>query len=85
MQTVLNRLVDRGILERTRVGRSFVYEPRLSEAAYLSDTMRRALDGASKGTRRAALAQFVGTLGEEERRAIEQLTQPTDDDEPAGA
>ena len=32
VQTVLNRLAERGLLERAREGRTFVYRPRLTEA-----------------------------------------------------
>jgi len=31
----MNRLVDRGLLERERRGRSYVYRARYDEAAYL--------------------------------------------------
>lgn len=73
VQTVLNRLVDRGLLERERTGRRYVYTPRLSEAAYLSGAMSRALAGASKTARQAALAQFVGTMKDDERDELERL------------
>lgn len=73
IQTILNRLVDRGLLVRERTGRSFVYTPRLSEAEYLSGAMNRALAGASKASRHAALAQFVGTLKDDERDELERL------------
>ena len=47
IQTVLNRLTDRGLLSRERVGPSFEYRPRLSEADYLSNSIARTLAGAS--------------------------------------
>src|SRR6202000_3230386 len=47
IQTVLNRLAERGLLERAREGRGFIYRPRLSEADYLSGTIRHTLAGAS--------------------------------------
>lgn len=73
VQTILNRLVDRGLLARERSGRRYVYTPRLSEAEYLSGAMNRALAGASKAARQAALAQFVGTMKDEERDELERL------------
>jgi predicted transcriptional regulator len=73
VQTILNRLVDRGLLARERTGRRYVYTPRLSEAEYLSGAMSRALAGASKAARQAALAQFVGTMKDDERDELQRL------------
>jgi predicted transcriptional regulator len=73
IQTVLNRLVDRGLLERAREGRGFLYRPKLSEAEYLSGTIRRTLAGASSDARQAALASIIGGLRPEELSQLEQL------------
>jgi predicted transcriptional regulator len=70
IQTVLNRLAERGLLERAREGRGFVYTPRLSEAEYLSGSIRRTLSGASSGARQAALATVIGGLRPEERSEL---------------
>jgi predicted transcriptional regulator len=74
VQTVLNRLADRGLLEREREGRGFVYRPRLSEAEYLSGSIRRTLAGASSDARQAALASIIGGLRPEEVSELEDLT-----------
>jgi predicted transcriptional regulator len=74
VQTVLNRLAARGLLERVREGRGFVYKPRLSEAEYLSGSIRRTLAGASNSARQAALASIIRGLRPEERSELEQLT-----------
>jgi predicted transcriptional regulator len=73
IQTVLNRLADRGLLERQREGRGFVYRPRLTEAEYLSGSIRRTLAGASSDARQAALASIIGGLRPEEAAELEQL------------
>jgi predicted transcriptional regulator len=73
VQTVLNRLAERGLLERTREGRGFVYRPQLSEAEYLSGSIRRTLAGASSGARQAALASIIGGLRPEELSELEDL------------
>ncbi len=73
IQTVLNRLADRGLLDRAREGRGFVYRPRLSEAEYLSGSIRRTLAGASSGARQAALANIIGGLRPEELSELEEL------------
>jgi len=66
VQTVLNRLAERGLLGREKAGRGLRYRPVVSEAQYVSHTIERALSGASADARQAALAQLVGRLGEDE-------------------
>lgn len=73
VQTVLNRLAERGLLERERVGNSIHYSPRLSEADYLAHSLNRTLEGASEDARRAALAALVGDLKPAELSAIRKL------------
>jgi predicted transcriptional regulator len=73
VQTVLNRLVERGLLTRVREGRGFVYRPALTEAEYLSGTIRRTLAGASSDARHAALATIIGGLRPDELSQLEAL------------
>ncbi len=74
IQTVLNRLTERGLLTRTRTGRAFVYRPELEESEYLARSIGERLAGASPAARRAALVNLVddlapGELDELARRA----------------
>ena len=62
VQTVLNRLAERGLLTRARQGNAIVYKPRISEAEYLSQSIDQALAGASTEARQAVLARLVGGL-----------------------
>lgn len=62
VQTVLNRLTDRELLERRRVGRTIVYRASTSESDYVSASLHRALDGASDRARRSAIANLVEDL-----------------------
>lgn len=78
VQTVLNRLADRGLLARTRVGRGFVYEPAMSEQEYLLGSISRTLRGASTDARRAALAELVGGLDEDEIGELRRLRSTID-------
>lgn len=66
VQTVLNRLVERGLLERTRVGKSFQYTPLVSEAEYVAQSIHHALDGATSDVRRTVLAELLGGLEQSE-------------------
>ena len=62
IQTVLNRLADRGLLERELVGRHYRYRPRVSEAEFVAGAIRRALDGASLEARQTALATLLADV-----------------------
>ena len=73
VQTVLNRLADRGLLGRERVGNAIEYSPRISEADYLASSLNRTLAGASDEARRGALAALVGELKSSELSEIRRL------------
>jgi len=62
VQTVLNRLVERGLLSRQRMGRAFVYRPKVEESEYLARSIGERLAGASPDARREALVNLVGDL-----------------------
>lgn len=70
VQTVLNRLSDRGLLTRERRRTAIVYTPRLSEAQYLRRSLDQTLAGASAEARQSALAGLVGDLDADELQAI---------------
>jgi predicted transcriptional regulator len=66
VQTVMNRLVERGLLERERRGRGFVYRARYDEAAYLWRAVSDRLEEASPDARRAILQKLVDGLSRNE-------------------
>lgn len=73
IQTVLNRLAERGVLSRRKAGTAIEYRPRLSEAEYLSRAISQTLASASMDARQAALAQLIGTLDKDELAGLQQL------------
>lgn len=73
VQTVLNRLVERGLLTRTKSGNSYTYEPLVSESEYLSRSIEHTLSGASAGARQVALAQLLGNLDHDEWSDLRKL------------
>jgi len=75
VQTVLNRLSDRGLLSREKDGRNIVYRPSVTEAQYLSQTIRHTLAGASNDARQAALAELIGGLDSDELGELRKLSQ----------
>lgn len=78
VQTVLNRLTDRGLLARERSGQAFVYSPKISEAQYLSRTIRHTLAAATPEARQTALAQLISGLNDDERADLQRLTDEVD-------
>ena len=70
VQTVLNRLVERGLVARVRNGRAFSYSAAVSESDYLSKSMGNLLSEASPGARQTALASLADVLPEAEFEAL---------------
>jgi predicted transcriptional regulator len=66
IQTVMNRLLDRGLLERKRRGKAFVYRARYPESELVARAMRDRLAGASADARTPALLSLIEGLKEEE-------------------
>jgi len=62
VQTVLNRLVERGLLTRERRKNAYVYKARYEEADVLARAIGERLAGASADARQAALVHLVGEL-----------------------
>ncbi len=73
IQTVLNRLAERGLLSRRKAGNAFEYRPRISEAEYLSRSIASTLSGASVGARQAALARLIADLDKDELSDLQRL------------
>ncbi|MCA8942843.1 MAG: BlaI/MecI/CopY family transcriptional regulator [Planctomycetes bacterium] len=59
VKTHLRRLVEKGHLETTRVGNSFLYEPTTSALRSLCDAADKLLDNALDGTTAPLLAYMV--------------------------
>jgi predicted transcriptional regulator len=66
IQTVMNRLLDRGLLDRKRRGKAFVYRARYPESELVARAMRERLKGASADARTPALLSLIEGLKEEE-------------------
>jgi predicted transcriptional regulator len=74
VQTVLNRLVERGLLTRKRRGKSFLYKARYDEPEFLARTIDERLAKASPDARRVALINLVDRLEPDE---IDELARQT--------
>lgn len=74
VQTVMNRLTERGLLKRERSGRAYVYRPAYAEPEYLAQAMRERLAGASRETRQAALLNLIEGLDGEDLAELVRYT-----------
>ena len=78
VQTVLNRLVERGLVSREKVGKGFQYRPSVSEEDYLSRSIAGTLANASQHARRGALARLIGNLNPDELSEIQRMAAEID-------
>lgn len=70
VQTVLNRLAERGLVDRERTPKGIVYRPAISEAEHLAQSLSATFSGASEGARHAALSRLLGELEPAERAQL---------------
>lgn len=71
VMTVMNRLHEKGLLQRRREGRAWSYRAATTREAYVAASMADALDGA--GNRTSALLHFVADLDDAESSALRRL------------
>ena len=74
VQTVMNRLTERGLLTRKRTGSAYVYRPRYEEADYLAERIGARLAAASPDARRQALVSLIEDLEPGELDEVARLT-----------
>lgn len=73
VQTVLNRLAERGLLSRVKAGRGFEYVATLNEAEYVAQAIEGTLAGASVDARHAALINVIGRMDSGEISELQNL------------
>ena len=76
LMTTMDRLFRKGVLDRTKQGRAFLYAPRLTrhefESARATDALRVALDGNSADLS-PLLSFFVQAVGDRDRELLDEL------------
>lgn len=78
VMTVLARLYEKGLVNRERAGRAYVYRV-TDQAAVTAQRMQRLLDGDED--RAAVLTNFVGALTDEDERLLLSLLRQAGDEE----
>lgn len=71
VMTILTRLWHKGLVDRERRGRAFVYRPSVTEADLAARRMQEHLEGVRD--REAVLSRFVGTLSKRDERLLRRL------------
>ena len=74
VMTVMNRLVTKGLLERRKVSRAFIYLPRFTQEELLQHLSRQVLDGLITDFGPAVMAQFVDVVAEKDRARLAELS-----------
>lgn len=76
VMTTVRRLYDKGLLERERAGKRYLYSPKLSREKFLESTAREVLAHAVGGHQvMAMLAEKVSEASAGELKALEELIQ----------
>jgi predicted transcriptional regulator len=74
LMTTLDRLHKKGLLDRRREGRAFVYAARQSRGEFDGGVLRRLLHGAlGSGTAGPVLSSLVDTVGEHDQALLDEL------------
>lgn len=69
--TILSRLHAKGVLERHKSGRSFLYAPVADQPGLAARRMARVLDG--EADREAVLARFVSVLSDSDEELLRRM------------
>lgn len=69
--TVLSRLLHKGVVERTRVGRAYAYRPQVDPDARVAEQMHLLL--ARRTDREMVLAHFIEGLSRKDERVLRRL------------
>ena len=85
IMTTMARLHEKGYLEQNRVGRAYVYSPRVSRASVVRRMWSRMADILADGDMVELIPHLLGRQGrltKQERRFLESMAQKIDDTEP---
>ena len=69
--TILSRLHAKGVLERTKAGRAYLYSPVADEPGLAARRLTRVLDG--EADREAVLARFVSALSDSDEELLRRM------------
>jgi len=85
IMTTMSRLHEKGYLKQNRVGRAYVYSPRVSRTSVVRRMWSRLADILADGDMVELIPHLLGRQGKltkQERRILESMAQKIDDTEP---
>jgi predicted transcriptional regulator len=68
IMTIMDRLARKGVVERQKIGRAYIYRPRLSADEARAQALEQVIEGFFGGSKEALLAHLVNGAGA--RRAV---------------
>ena len=71
VMTVMDRLWRKGLLQRRRIGRAYLYEPRITREEHAAQLVRKVLAGVKD--RRSVLLGFVRSVDDVDLAELERL------------
>jgi len=71
VKTILDRLHDKGMLTRVRVGKAYAYSPVVEQADLAAEAMRAALEASADWS--AVLSKFLGEISADDAAVIREL------------
>lgn len=75
VMTMLGRLHEKGLLDRHKDGKRYVYSPRLTREEFLQETAREVLDGLGEASSQHALALLAEKVSEASPDELDELEQ----------
>jgi predicted transcriptional regulator len=73
VQSTLKRLFEKGLLERDKEGRAFVYSPRVDRRELTERSVGEVVDELADGEMEVALQAFVGVADEAGEETLDEL------------
>lgn len=73
VMTVMGRLAKKGLLAQRKVGKAYVYSPKVNKNSFIQSMIKAIFGGLSEEFSGPVLNQFVNSLGEEDKAIIMEL------------
>lgn len=73
VMTVMSRLAEKGLLNKTKSGQAYCYHAVVSKDAFMKTTLRQVINGLLDDFATPAISQFVESVGDENPQKMTEL------------
>jgi BlaI family transcriptional regulator, penicillinase repressor len=73
--TVMNRLSNKGLLEKKKVGKTFFYKPAYTKGELLDIVSRKVIEGISELSLQTTILNFVDYISGKDSKQLDQLSE----------